>query len=257
MKSQAQYSKPPVVEVVSGVIFEPVRGLTIAHYGLFWQRVIKDFPDAKHALPIGLDDTGFPDPFFIPRIWLVNARGGALIQIQGDRFYFNWKEGSASSYTTYPKIFEEFRRLWQAYVDFLGELGLQKPRILKCELTYINHIPQSAGWSSMADLGKVLTSISWRAGTTGFLPSPKTVGWNVTFELPDGKGTLSTKCQPAFRGGDNKELILVLELTAGGPPAEASDAGIRLWFGTAHEWIVRGFEDMTDKGVQQSVWGKR
>lgn len=258
MKSQAQYNKPPVVEVVTGVVFEPVRGLTIAHYGLFWERVFKEFPEAKHAIPLGLDDVAFSEPFFLPRLWLVNSTDGALIQIQGDRFYFNWKEGSAPApYTTYPKIFDEFRRRWGMYVQFLVDMKLQAPRVLKCELTYINHIPPAAGWASMADMGKVISTIAWSRGSTGFLPPPKTVSWNATFDLPDGKGTLTSKLQPAFRAGDNKELILALELTAGGPPPEATDAGLESWFSTAHEWIVKGFEDITDKSVQQTVWGKK
>jgi uncharacterized protein (TIGR04255 family) len=258
MKSQAQYGKPPVVEVVTGVVFEPVRGFTIAHYGLFWQRLLNDFPEAKHAMPLGLEETPLTEPFFVPRIWLVNSSQGVLVQLQGNRFYFNWKEGpNPSSYSTYPKIYEQFQRYWGLYVGLLSEMKLPDPRVLKCELTYINHIPTSAGWGSMSDVGKVIAPAAWGRGTTGFLPPPKTLSWNATFDLPDGRGTLTAKMQPAFRDEAGKELILVLELAAGGPPSDPTERGLESWFSTAHEWIVKGFEDITDKDVQRSVWGKK
>jgi hypothetical protein len=32
--------------------------------------------------------------------------------------------------------------------------------------------------------------------------------------------------------------------------------GIREWFDTAHEWIVRGFADLTTDRIQTKVWRK-
>jgi uncharacterized protein (TIGR04255 family) len=259
VKSQAKYRNPPVIEVASGLIFEPIRGLTIAHYGLFWQRVLKDFPEAKHAIPIGFEDSGPADPFFVPRLWLISSSQDELVQLQASRFHFNWREGpNRSSYTSYTKIYDQFMRYWKLYVAFLADAKLPPPQLLRCELTYINHIGQSAGWSSMADVGRVIPRVAWaRSGPGGFLPVPKSVGWNVTFDLPEGKGILTAKMQPALRGmRDKQELILAFELTAGGPPTDRSDAGLESWFDTAHEWIVKGFEDMTAKDVQRTVWGK-
>lgn len=260
MKSQAKYLKPPVIEVVSGFVFEPIRGLTIAHFGLFWQRILKEFPEAKHAVPIGLGDAAPGEPFFVPRLWFVNSTQDALVQLQTNRFYFNWREGPNSSpYTSYTETYEQFMRYWKLYVDFLTDVKLHQPQVLQCELTYINHIAQSAGWSSMTDIGKVVTPLPWTEGGPGrFLPAPKSVSWNVTFDLPDGKGILTAKMQPARRGvRDKQELIIAFELAAAGAPTDRSDAGLESWFDTAHEWIVKGFEDMTAKDVQRAVWGKK
>jgi uncharacterized protein (TIGR04255 family) len=260
VKSQAKYQKPPVIEVVSGLAFEPIRGLTIAHFGLFWQRIVKEFPEAKHAVPIGLEDGTPGEPFFVPRLWLINSSQDAVVQLQANRFYFNWREGpNRSPYTSYTKIYEEFLRYWKLYVAFLADARLQQPQLLQCELTYINHIAQSAGWSSMMDVGKVIRPLAWTTGGPGsFLPAPKSVSWNVTFDLPDGKGILTAKMQPARRGvRDKQELILAFELAAVGPPTDRSEAGLESWFDTAHEWIVKGFEDMTVKDIQRDVWGKQ
>lgn len=260
VKSQAKYRNPPVIEVVSGFVFEPIHGLTIAHFGLFWERIVKEFPEAKHAVPIGLEE-GTPggEPYFVPRLWLVNSSQDALIQLQANRFYFNWREGpNKSAYSSYTKIYEQFMRYWKLYVRVLSDVKIQQPQLQRCELTYVNHIAQSAGWSSMMDVGNVVTPLSWTKGETdGFLPAPKNVNWTVTFDLPDGKGILTAKMQPARRSvRDKQELILTLELSAVGAPTDRSDAGLESWFDTAHEWIVKGFEDMTAKNVQHAVWGK-
>ena len=256
MKSQAKYKAPPVIEVVSGLVFEPIRTLTVGHYGLFWQGIIDEFPDARHALPIGLEDTTQIDPFFLPRLWLVDSKQDALIQLQSNRFYFNWREGpNRSRYTSYTDIYPKFVEYWKRFLQFLRDYRLPQPPILQCELTYINHIPTSAGWSSMADVGRVITPLAWNGGSTGFLGTPKTVAWNVTFDLPDSKGNLTVKMQPAYRGQE-RELILVLELAAVGAASDASDQGLESWFETAHQSIVKGFEDMTRPDVQRSVWGK-
>lgn len=258
MKSIAKYKKPPVVEVVTGVVFEPVRGLTIGHYGLFWKRILKEFPEAKHAIPIGLEGAQLTEPYLVPRLWLGNSESGELVQLQADRFYFNWREGSnRPSYSTYSTIYGEFCRWWKQYVGFLVEMKLAEPRVIRCELTYINHIPQGAGWSSMTDVGKIIAPVAWRKGATGFLPPPKIFTWNATFEMPDGKGNLIAKMNPAYRGQENKEMIVVLELAAGGAPQGSNEHGLESWFDTAHEWIVKGFEDITDGNVQRSIWEKQ
>jgi len=259
VKSQAKYGRPPVIEVVSGLVFEPIRSLTVAHYGLYWHRIVDEFPESKHALPVGLEDGTPPgEPFFLPRLWLIHKGQDALVQLQSNRFYFNWREGpNRSPYTSYVDIYAKFMEHWKGFVQFLADRKMPAPRVLQCELTYVNHIPPTAGWSSMTDIGKVLAPLSWGKGSTGFLPPPKTVNWNASFELPEGKGNMTVRMQPALRGQDKKELVLSLELAAVGPPADASDKALDSWFGTAHEWIVRGFEDVTDKGVQRSVWGKK
>lgn len=256
MKSKAQYRQPPVVEVVTGLVFEPISELTIGHYGRFWQLLAEEFPQAKHAFPIGLGETVPSEPFFIPRLWLINRNQDALLQLQANRFYFNWREGpNRSKYTSYTVIYPQFVQYWKRFLQFLRDANVPQPPILKCELTYINHLPTSAGWTSMTDVGNVVTPLAWAGGNTGFLPTPKTVTWNASFDLPDSKGSLTVKMKPAYRGQE-KELILVLELAATGATPETSDQGLEAWFETAHEWIVKGFEDMTDPKVQRSVWGK-
>lgn len=92
-----------------------------------------------------------------------------------------------------------------------------------------------------------------------FLPRPSAVLWQARFSFADGPGTLSVKVGPARHAKkEEKEEteFLVLELTARGLPAESPLDGMAHWFSRAHEWIVRGFEDLTTPEAQRELWGK-
>lgn len=263
MKSFARYKNPPVVEVVSGFVLQPIQGLRIPHFGLFWHRIRGQYPDAQHAAPLGIDESLPPDPeggiFPPPRIWLISKSKDELIQLQRDRFYFNWREGpNKSEYASYDTIFQRFQESWGLYTKFLSDLALSAPVIRECELTYINHIPTSALGATMKHVADVFVFLGSRETSTGFLPSPspRSVTWASAYELPDEMGRLTVKLHPALRI-DTKESIFVLELSAKGLGKETGKEAIEKWFELAHEWIVKGFEDLTSVEFQRRVWGKQ
>ena len=47
-----EYERPPLVEKAISVAFQPVAGFTIVHYGLFWQRISKQFPHVTNEAPL-------------------------------------------------------------------------------------------------------------------------------------------------------------------------------------------------------------
>ncbi|MGH8726895.1 MAG: TIGR04255 family protein [Burkholderiales bacterium] len=261
MKSLARYKNPPVVEVVSGFVLQPVQGLTLPHFGLFWHRIRDQYPESRHAPPLVMEESlpsdqesGFFPP---PRIWLISKTQDELIQLQRDRFYFNWREGpNKSKYASYAEIFQRFQESWKLYTTFLTDVGLEQPVIRECELTYINHIPSSTAGASMKEAVNVFVSLASLRGETGFLPSPRSITWTASYELPESKGRLNARIHPALRGNE-KEPIFLLELSAKGLGTEATKETIETWFKVAHEWIVKGFEDLTSREFQQRVWGKQ
>jgi len=85
------------------------------------------------------------------------------------------------------------------------------------------------------------------------LPNPTNVAWQVRFELPENKGSLNVKLSQATRKIDGVPS-LILELTAKGLGEEKTAGAIRDWFELAHEWIVRGFTELTEKEIQENIW---
>jgi uncharacterized protein (TIGR04255 family) len=60
---------------------------------------------------------------------------------------------------------------------------------------------------------------------------------------------------PALRPRDQK-VILSLTLTARGAPAGTSTDEIMAWFDLAHQWIVKGFDELTGPKMHE-IWKKK
>ncbi len=250
------YRNPPVHEVVCGVKFAALERFMVPHIGLFWDSVRKDFPNCEHAAPLSLDPsvfdaaTGFP----IPRIWLINRSEDRLIQLQRDIFFYNWRRRSKNKpYPRYKNIIKAFEKNIRNFEVFIKENELGELSIKSFELTYINHIIQGEGWKSLRDIGTVFPDCSWKVKSSRFLPVPSTIAWRASFPLPEGQGTLNAKVDRVMRRSDERPLF-TLELRATGSGADNSLDNMKEWFNTAHEWVVRGFADLTGRRVQDEIW---
>jgi hypothetical protein len=86
-----------------------------------------------------------------------------------------------------------------------------------------------------------------------FLPNPIHLGWQGTFALPDSQGHLGVRLHQAARKADQHPL-LVLDLSATGLGEDKSLAAVWKWFDLAHEFIVRGFSELTSDKIQKDIW---
>jgi len=250
------YKNPPVNEVVCGVRFNTPDRLRIPHVGLLWDKFRQDYPIIQHAPPIAATKgeipvdtvTGLP----LQRVWFINEPDDQLIQFQFDRVYFNWRRRQ-EIYPRYPYVIEQFEKVLNTVVDFFNEFELGKLEPIEYELSYINHIPKGQGWSTIDDFPRVFSDFVWKQTTGRFLPNPVNIAWQTNFELPEKKGHLTVSLKEAIRTED-KVPIFVLELTARGLGESTSKNAIYEWFDVAHEWIVRGFTDLTTSEVQMLFW---
>lgn len=139
--SPVRFGKPPVVEVVFGVLYDPAPPLMSAHVGGFWQRVSGDFPGIQDAAPLNPvieaplgEDALFSFDFGnlppLRRTLMVAADGKTLLQVQGDRFLVNWKRATGSDHNrSYDANIVMFERYLAEYTDFLVSIGNQdRPR---------------------------------------------------------------------------------------------------------------------------------
>lgn len=249
------YRKPPIDEVVSGMRFLIPSDLRITHIGLLWNKFRKDYPNTQHALPIAMTKgeipvesvTGLP----LPRVWFINEKDDQLIQFQSDRFYYNWRRRK-DEYPRYQHVIKNFEHVLNTIMDFFNEFALGPFKPLEYELTYINHIPQGQGWDSVKDLKGVFRDFNWNATAHSFLQDPSAVSWQSAFELPENKGRLNVGLRMATRTTD-KVPLLVLELRTIGIGESSTGGAFREWFDLAHEWIVRGFTDLTTPSIQK-IW---
>jgi len=254
-KPLPSYENPPLIEVVCGLVFKRLQGMKIPHFGMIWDKFKSSYPICQHAAPLDVRDesldpaTGAP----LPRVWLIGKGEMDLIQLQTDRILYNWRKiRPDDSYPRYSNVCGNFRQVVEKFADGVADLGIGALEPLECELTYINHIPKGEGWNSVEEAQKLFPDLGWRAGSGRFLPSPTSTAWNAAFSYGN-LGNLTANLNHATRRVDNFP-IFALQLTAKGIGHERSIPAIWAWFDIAHEWIVRGFADLTSESVQREIW---
>jgi hypothetical protein len=156
---------------------------------------VRGFPRCDDAPPLAVvvEGQGAPEPEMdihiqqvdlppLRRAWLINEQGTNLIQIQEDRFLFNWKKGSGNApYVGYPKVVSGFHEQWNRYKAFL-RAELSEPVPTQLEMTYWNFLAGS--WELLRDHRHDPSDDS------RFLPPPEVFNWRSTFSLPEGMGRL-------------------------------------------------------------------
>jgi len=258
-KPLPDYKNPPVTEVVCGLVFNKIDAFRAPHLGLFWQKVREEFPTCQHAQPLGFpsEPSGLMSEWPLPRVWFIDEGKNKLIQLQGDRYFYNWRKMHRDEpYPRYIQIIEAFKTNLEKLKQFFAEEDLGSIVPTTCELTYINHIPRGEGWQTLAEINDIIPELSWRNKKGRFLPEPLHWGWETVFALPEDKGRLHVKLQHATRKMD-KNPLFILEIAARGLGGDKSLDSIWEWYEVAHQWIVKGFADLTGIKIQRDIWERR
>jgi uncharacterized protein (TIGR04255 family) len=259
------YERHPLDETVMGVQFEPLKQVSFRHLLDYWWKIRDRYPQIEEQPPIPhivekpkLEPHGnqvFISALPLPRFLLAEKVGNTLIQVQNDRFMRNWRMQDGSEvYPRFNTLFPAFWQDWKGFQEFLEEEKLLGPKVDQCELTYVNFIDVDQVKGGLSGMESAFSFLQER-NPNSFLPPPLMTKWESSYELPDGRGRLHAAATPNFRARDLK-LVVNFSLTARGTPAGMSDIQVTSWFELAHEWIVRGFDELTTPEMHK-VWGKK
>ncbi len=190
------------------------------------------------------------------RTWLITEDGRHLIQIQNDRFLYNWKRAAdEDSYPSYDFVIAEFEKHLAAFHAFLESEKIGKLEYRQFELTYVNIIAPETGLSLVGEGGLLVDYIRDKSRER-FLPEPEMFKWNASYPMPNEYGRLHVTANPAYRRTDQSRVVR-LELTSRGIPSSGDTSdNMRAWFDVAHEMITKGFADLTSPLVQKETWGR-
>lgn len=188
----------------------------------------------------------------LPRAWFLSRDGVLLVQAQEDRLALNWRRSGLPidypRYSTLRPMFEELIAVSQKLLklnEIAGDL---------VELTYVNELNIDGGSGLPAE--RALTTV--RAPESDFLPPPEDSRWAARWLIPGSSdlplGRLIASAEPATRQSDQRETYL-LTMTAKFPGALAGLKQIIEKVDLGHEWIVKGFADLTTKQMQER-WGR-
>jgi uncharacterized protein (TIGR04255 family) len=265
------FGKPPVIETVIGVQFDPIPNLTSAHFGWYWRDFLgKTWVRTQDAmaLPDQIETFGeqtrrFPFPSLSatllpsdrsPRIQFINENDDRVTQIQNTRFIYNWRKREAA-YPRFKDLYPEFTAGLSRFREFLRSASLGDATFNQWEVTYINHIEKGETWKTPEDWHKVLPGL--------LPPSVKSPGvrleresGELVFEIVPERGRLYVQIGSG-RSPEGGNELLALQLTARGP-VNPNDSALNLESGIAlgHRVIVETFADVSSESAQK-FWGRK
>lgn len=263
------FRRPPLVETVLSIQFQPLQRFSLVHVGLLWHKFRSTFPLIEEHAPLrAVSETfGGPAPGRVevpteaepplPRVCFLNESKSELIQIQADRFIHSWRKTGAVStpYPRYERIRTNFRHEVREFHEFLADERLGSVAVDQCEITYVNHIEPCQAWHSHGRIEGVLRN--WTGQPRSFLPELEDGSIQQRFVIRSGSdrplGRLHASLTPAWKSA-GKSPILDLTLTARGSPLDEGIDGAFDFFDLGREWIVKGFLDLTTADMHRA-WG--
>ncbi|MGI8728857.1 MAG: TIGR04255 family protein [Solirubrobacteraceae bacterium] len=262
------FERPPVNEVILSVQHD---GPVIDEVGAladFWPTIREGFPGHQKQPPLppvledfsppGLQAPGVVQFFTGPpqdRYWFITDDETRLIQVQPDRFAFNWRQvPGREAYPRYRELRPEFE---ERYRTFLDCLTVDAPRPTWCEITYINHVEAQSGADGLhGPLSRILRGLNPEV-TSPTLPPIEDTQLQQRFRILDTTGEpigrFYLTAVPAFRAPDVVP-IYVITLIARGKPADTSLEAVLGFFDFGRDLIVNGFKESTTDEMHR-LWG--
>lgn len=267
-----EYERPPVIELVLGLQFEPLTKMGIVHPGLIWQHFRDRYPNVEQQQPLAPSMEQYDSPqarpprmnielelaATLPRIWFISGDRTRLLQLQRDRFIFNWRQGaSEETYPRFAALRAEFVKELAQFQAALEQEDLGTIQPTQCEISYVNELVNPDNRSQRVDLGRTLTTWASPADSDFPLP-PEYVTQEIRYVIPgaDGRptGRLKIALQSVYETKTG-HLAYLLHLTAHGAPPEPGVAGVLRFIDVSHDWITRCFTAITTAEMQR-VWGR-
>lgn len=98
------------------------------------------------------------------RVQIRNKTQTRMIQLQRDRFHYNWLRTDEAVYPHYEQVRAEFDDIRQTFERFVRKFSLGELEPIQWEVTYLNHIPKETVWSTPEDWASVFRSPVCPAG---------------------------------------------------------------------------------------------
>jgi uncharacterized protein (TIGR04255 family) len=268
-----QWETPPIDEVAISIQFNDIPGFKVVHYGELAERFQKigltQHEDksaiaasfevfGKRVVPAQFRFQAVNVPF--PRVWYMSEDKHRLVQVQPDRFIYNWRKVEGEG--KYPQFSDVLPAFWgrcQEFQTFLTDKGLSPLSPNQCELSYFNNIPIQDGETYHQAFARVFRF--WEALSIASLSSGGSLqqdagNFNLTYIVRSNDSTplarIHSSVQAAERG--NRPVIR-FSLVFRGPWTKDVGQELMDFFGFGREAIVRLFDAMITEQMH-AQWGR-
>jgi uncharacterized protein (TIGR04255 family) len=258
------FENPPVVETALGIQFDELKKIKSVHFGLLYETIRTRYPEFEDQERLEPIVESFPKAPRIAafrlkagptvdRVWYRNVPDGpVLVQVQPDRFGFNWRKVDGKS--PYPRFSENSHKCldeFRLFSQFCKEHDLGEIRPNLCEVVYVNHIWPAENEVIIDLFPRVFSGIDFEH-SDDWLPKPETVSFNRTFLIGEQEGRLYAEASVA-RHRERGDFIL-LKMT--GRVLHEPDTTVADTLQRAHDWVVRGFVGLTNESIRKEQWGQ-
>lgn len=266
---ELEFGRPPVDEVVLSVLFKSLDGLLAPHLGEIWQELKKEgFLNIAEQPPVIPIMENFPNPNQetelrfgnVPnpaRIWFIHKDDNQIIQVQRDRFTFNWRKTEPNQkYPGFSAILEKFEEYYNHFGGIIKNLEIGEVSPLQYELTYIDQLMHGDGWDTLDDIGKIYNLFSNSLPSNSFWSGAESLIFQTSFPIQDLNGRLHLAISHRVRVSDQKQTLQT-DFTMRGFSSNADyDAMIR-WFKSARGKMREKFLNMFTEDVQTQIWERK
>lgn len=244
------FKQPPVVEVAISVYFRPLAGMKTVHFGQFWEANREQYPKFEDAAPLieNINDLlqvgDLASIGSLKRVFMITSDDRYLMQVQQTAFVHNWRKiiKDTEEYPHFEAARTAFRKQFELFTEFVSANDLGALSATRYEVTYVNHLEDKSNYASLLDRWISIVRLQPRTERE-LLPEPRTMNSDIWFDLPKDAGTLRVILKEVVRAVD-KVNVFQIEITAG-TKAKPDFSDLDSWLEIAHEWIVKGFAEIT------------
>jgi uncharacterized protein (TIGR04255 family) len=264
LKTTPTFTNPPLSEVVCGVVFKRLPNFAIPHVGLLWQeyqpefQLFREVPPLDDSMEGAQENSMILEPMVnmpLPRFWFLKPEDDEVIQVQSDRFLYNWKPGTGGGeYPRFESVYAKFDSALSKFDKFVTESELGQLDYVRYELTYSNTIFDESGYTGIETVASIIPRLEGIASMAdGSYPVGVRCFTRFNIESCGATGLIEYR---TFRQSDDPKPGFLMMLTIKGFPGDPLRMSRVEWFQAAREWISRNFIEITSPHVQNTYWGK-
>ncbi len=268
LQKKLDFARPPVDEVVLSVLFQSLDNLLAPHLGQIWQEFKEDgfvqIEEQPPANPIVEEFSGrIPEPQLqflraphLARIWFTPEDRSEILQVQRDRFTFNWcKTKPSQQYPGFSFICDKFERFYDRFCKIMRDMKIGEVTPLQYELTYIDQIRQGDGWDRLNDIGKIYNLFVDFQNSDSFWSETESLMLRTSFTLPNLHSRLHLTISNRVKMPEESQTLQT-DFTLRGFPENTNHTMIE-WFKSAREQIQEKFVSLFTESIQTQIWGRK
>ena len=267
-RKKLDFARPPVDEVVLSVLFQSLDSLLAPHLGQIWQEfkedgfvnieeqstvspIVEEFPSRIHEPQLRV--LRAPD---LARIWFIHEDGSQILQVQRDRFTFNWRKIDLNQqYPGFSSICDKFEGFYDRFCQIIKDMNIGEVTPLQYELTYIDQLRQGDGWDRLDEIGEIYNMFVDCQRSESFWLGAESLILSASFTLEDLHGRLHLTIRNRVKMPEESQTLQT-DFTMRGFPENANCTMID-WFKAAREQIREKFVSLFTENIQTQIWGRK